>query len=270
MFNNARTVGRCYFGENMIIKNLNRLSAFGFHLFFSILIACFSGALVYFFWFPGFLSYASGVSEIFLLLLAVDMTLGPVITLIVFNKKKKELKRDLSIVIVIQLIALLYGLHTVFITRPVYVAFNADRFDLVYANELSDKNIEKAVRPEFKSLPYFGPKIIAAVLPNDPKLAEEIVMSAVGGGDDVQDLPQYYAPYEERLADVIKRNKPLSAMKFANADRLQDIDALYSKYKALNIEPGYMPLKAKSHDLVVIVDRGTGKVLEISNLKPWK
>lgn len=255
----------------MKIKNLNRLSAFGFHLIFSFLIACICGILVFFVWYPGFLSYASSVGEVFLIILSVDVIIGPAITLIIFNEKKKELKRDLGFIIFIQIIALLYGLHTLFITRPVYLVFNSDRFDLVYANDISNKNIELAIKKEYKSLPIFGPKIIAAVLPSDSKLAEEIVVNAIAGtGDDVQNLPQYYTSYNERIPDAVKLNKPLSAIESVNAGRIDDIKKLYKKYKYINIEAGYMPLKAKAHDLVVILDRKTGKILEISDLKPWK
>lgn len=253
-----------------MVKKINRFSAFFVHLIFSLTVGCIIGVLVYCLWYPDFFSYASGISKIFLTLLVVDVILGPLITLIIFNTKKQELKRDMLIVIVVQIIALSFGLYTVFITRPAYIIFNSNRFDLVYANEISEENLGKALRSEFKSLPYFGPKIIAAVLPADPRLAEEIIISAVATGDDVQYLPQYYASYNEHLAEVIKQNKLLSEMKFANVDRLKEIDKLCKKYEALNIEVGYIPLKAKTHNLVVIVDRGTGKILEISDLKPWK
>lgn len=255
----------------MKIKNLSRFSAFGSHLIFSSLIACLSSIIVFIIWYPGFLSYASGVAKIFLLLLAVDVTIGPLITLIIFNRQKKELRRDIIIVLLVQIIALLYGLHTVFITRPVYIVFNANRFDLVYANDLTEKNIKKARSPEFKSLPYFGPKVIAALLPNDPKIAAAIVMSAAtGNGEDVQDFPEYYTSYQEQRTNVIKHTRPLSALKFINPKRIKEIDDLYQKYKIANIEAGYIPLKAKLHDLVVILDHSTGKVLEISDFKPWK
>ena len=251
------------------LRSLNRFRAFGLHLLASAAVALLSAALVFLLWYPGLLAFASGVATIFLILLAVDVTLGPVITLIIFNPKKKELKRDLVIVVVIQLSALLYGLHTVFIARPVYLAFNEKRFDLVYANEVSDQNLAKAIQPEYMSLPYFGPKIIAAPLPNDPKIVEEIVYGAIAGGDDVQHMPKYYVPYAEQKLAVMKQIRPLSDLKLHNKDRPQEVDTLIKQYTDTYQDVGYLPLKAKANDLVVIVSRTTGEVLEMSKLKPW-
>ena len=74
---------------------MNRFQACATHLLASGAAALLSSALVFLLWYPGLLSYASGVISIFLMLLWVDVVLGPLITLIVFNTKKKELKRDL-------------------------------------------------------------------------------------------------------------------------------------------------------------------------------
>ena len=257
----------------LLIKNLNRFQAFGLHLLASAGVAALSASLVFLLWYPGLLAFASGVSHIFLLLLMVDVVLGPVITLIIFNIQKKELKRDLTIVVIVQVIALLYGLHTVFITRPVYLAFNSDRFDVVYANDISAANLAKATRPEFKSLPYFGPKIIASPLPSDPMISQQIVLGVLSGqGDDVQQQPQYYVPYAhaQQKAEVLKRMKALPDLKKFNHDNLRTLDALASKYASAHTNVGYLPLKGKTHNLVVILSRTTGDVLEISELKPWK
>ncbi|CAN5416042.1 N/A [soil metagenome] len=251
----------------LTVRALNRFQAFGLHLLASAIVAALSAALVYMLWYPGMLAYASGVSTIFLLLVGVDVVLGPVITLIVFNTKKKELKRDLTIVVLIQVCALLYGLHTVFIARPVYLAFNSGRFDVVNANELSDENLAKAVRPEFRSLPYFGPKVIASPLPDDPAARETIIAGTLTGHEDVQQLPQYYLPYAEQKSAVISALRPLDRLKDANKNKLKEVDALTNKYASMKIDVGYVLLKAKSHDLIVIVNKANGEILEFCDFK---
>jgi len=60
------------------------------------------------------------------LVLIVDVCLGPLLTLAVFDPKKKELKRDLSIILLIQLSALFYGIYTVSVARPAYIVFAVD------------------------------------------------------------------------------------------------------------------------------------------------
>lgn len=248
---------------------MNRYQASVAHLLLSCAVALSSAALVFLLWYPGLFSHASGVASIFFIVLGVDVVLGPLITLIVFNTKKKELKRDLLMVVLVQLTALLYGLHTVFIARPVYMVFAADRFDVVYANDVSEDDLGKVIDPVYQSLPWLGPKTVAARLPTDSKARSDILFSAVGGGADVQQMPQYYLPYAELQSVAAQRTQPLVALHALNSDKAVLVDELLKKYAAQKIEAGFVPLKAKVHDLTVVLDKKTGAVLEVVNLQPW-
>jgi hypothetical protein len=250
------------------LNTLNRFHAFGMHLILSAGVAALSAALVFLVWYPGVIAYASGVGAIFLMLVSIDVVLGPIITLIVFNTKKKELKRDLAMVVVFQVVALLYGLHAVCVARPVYMVFNANRFDLVNANEISEENLDAAVRKEYQSLPFCGPEVVSAKLPDDEKISREIVLAAVNGGDDVQNMPKYYRSFSEEKASVAKQSSDLGELKAYNKDRLEAVDLLIKKYDGMDV--GYLPVKAKSHDVVAVVDRTSGDVLEFNDFNPWK
>lgn len=254
----------------MNLKRINRYQASLMHMLVSGVVALLSSALVFLLWYPGLLSDASGVLAIFLIVIGVDVVLGPVITLIVFNPKKKELQRDLLVVLLLQIVGLLYGLHTVFIARPVYVVFAIDRFDVVYANDILDEHLDKARNPEYQSLPWFGPKTIAARLPTDLEERKEILFSAVAGGPDVQQMPRYYESYAGLQDVAAQRARSLDELKTFNADRSAVVDAFSEKYVDKNIDAGFLPLKAKINDLAVILDRKTGAVLEIVDLMPWK
>ncbi len=248
---------------------LNRYHAFGWHLLVSLCVAAVSASLVFLVWYPNDLAYASGVTDIFRLLLLVDVILGPVITLIIFDKKKKELKRDLAVVVVMQFVAMLYGLHAVYVARPVYLVFNIDRFDLVYANDFSDQDLAKATKNEYKSLPQFGPKIIAARMPEDVKSRNEILFGSLSGGSDLSRMPQYYVPYPEQKVEVIHAIQSLDKLRKINEESLSAIDALEKKYAATKTKIGYLPLRGKANDLTVIVNQVTGEIIEMSVLKPW-
>jgi len=248
---------------------LNRLRASGVHLLISICIAALSAALVFLLWYPSPLAAASGVTSIFLLLLGVDISLGPLITLFVFDLKKPELKRDLLIVGVIQLSALIYGLHAVYIARPAYLVFAADRFDMVFANDLDDKKLAEAKLPQFRSLPVLGPQTIAAPLPTDPQERSALTLASVNGGADLPQLPKYYRPYADGRGAVLAHLQPLAKLKGFNADRPADVDQVLAKYAPGKVEAGYVPLRGKVKDLTVLIDRRSGAVLEIVDLKPW-
>jgi len=248
---------------------LNRYRAFGVHLLGSIIVALLAAILVFVVWYPAPLASATGVGTIFLLLLAVDVVIGPCITLLVFNPAKKELKFDLAVVLLLQIGALLYGMHAVWVARPVYLVFNAGRFDLVYANDLGPEKLKEVSDPRFRSIPLFGPRAIAASMPSDQKERSAIVAAALNGQDDLQQMPKYYVAYEEARGEVLKHIKPLEQLRAFNRGKEAEVDALVQKHSSFKGGTSYLPLKAKVKDLAVIVARGSGEVLEIVPLDPW-
>ena len=248
---------------------INRFQAFGVHLLGSILIGLCCATLVFLVWYPWPFPVATGVTKIFLTLLSVDVVVGPCITLIVFNTAKKELKRDLAIVLFLQISALLYGMHAVFVARPVYVVFNVDRFDLVFANDFTAEKLNNVSDAGFKSLPLWGPEVIAARLPDEAKAREKIMFAALDGGDDLPQLPQYYVPYTELKTEVQARIQALERLKRFNKDRAEDVATLIGNYTAVTGGVGFLPLRGKVRDLTVIINKNSAEVLEIKNLKPW-
>lgn len=248
---------------------LNRYQASGSHLLGSMVVALCSTTLVFLVWYPGRLAQASGVTDIFLMLLAVDVIVGPFITLVVFNPAKKELKRDLLIVLLLQIAALLYGLHAVFVARPVYEVFSVDRFELVFANDLTDEKLAKVTAAQFKTVPLLGPKVIAARRPETSKERMAIALSAVSGGDDVAQLPEHYVPYAEARNLVVQRLQPLEKLRDFNKDDVARVDALVKRYAARSGGVGYLPMRGKVRDVTVVIGRDSGDVLETLLLNPW-
>lgn len=254
----------------MKINQLNRFQAFGGHLLGSVLVGLCSAALVFLVWYPWPFSFATGVTAIFVLLLSVDVIIGPCITLIVFNPAKKELKRDLTIVLLLQIGALLYGLHIVQIERPVYYVFGVDRFDLVYASDLTPENLAQVTDARFKTAPLTGPELVAAYIPGSDKERNEILFNAMARGEDLPQLPQYYVPYAERKQQVLDKAQPLDKLKPFNSARESEISSLIEKYSSIKEGVGFLPLRGKVEDLAVIVRKDSAEILEIKDLKPWE
>jgi hypothetical protein len=248
----------------------NRFQAFALHLSGSALVALTSAALVFLVWYPVPLAAAAGVTSIFLILLTVDVVVGPVITMLVFNLKKPELKRDLLIVLLLQLGALAYGLHTVFIARPVYLVFAADRFDMVYANEMTSEKLARVKDPRFQSLPLGRPEFIAAKRPADAKARADLLIGALTGGDDLAQSPQYYLPLSEQKSQLLSRLQPLDKLKGYNLHSKDEVERVLHDFAGRAGGVGYVPVRGKVEDLTAIVARDTGDVLDIVPLKPWE
>src|SRR3954452_13602215 len=120
---------------------MSRWKASGLHLLISILIASVVLTLMLGLWYPGPLFEAMGGEGLVFLLVGVDVVLGPLITLIVFKAGKRGLKLDLAIIGLVQLAALLYGAHIMFIARPAFIAFVKDQFQVASAAQIDPENL---------------------------------------------------------------------------------------------------------------------------------
>lgn len=168
----------------------------------------------------------------------------------------------------VQLLSLGYGLHTMYQARPVYVVFSADRFDLVTAVDILPESLAKATRAPYQSLPLLGPQTIGARMPSDPDEKSALLFSALRGGPDVQQLPQYYLPYAEVAQEAVRKAQPLEALMARNevarvrlASWLKD-----NRREASSVK--WLPLLAKARELTVLVDGGSGTVLDMLALQP--
>src|SRR5690606_15630395 len=96
--------------------------------------------LVFWGWFPAPLHQLMGGLDLFLLIASVDVVCGPLLTLVVFTpaKSRVDLRRDLTLVVVIQILALGYGIHTLSYARPVALVFEVDRFRAVSYADLDE------------------------------------------------------------------------------------------------------------------------------------
>src|SRR3954447_14440724 len=151
----------------MTLTRYTRWQAAPIHLLASAIIAAIVFSTMRLLWYPAPYFSAAGGAILLLLLVAVDVFIGPLLTLIVFDPRKKNLKLDLSIIVALQVAALMYGGYVMFSARPVFVAFAGDRFELVAANEISRSDLDKAAL-EQRSLPLAGPKLVGTRLPADP------------------------------------------------------------------------------------------------------
>lgn len=241
------------------------------HLCVSILLVSSVLVAVILVWYPSLYFEAMGVGKMLLILALVDVTIGPLITLIIFNPAKKSLKFDLGVIATLQLMALMYGVYTVFSGRPVYAVYNIDRFTIVSAADILPDDLNKARN---RSLPITGPQIVGARLPDDRKERERLLFSSVQGGQDLPQMPQYYLPYQTVASDVKSRMLSFEAlMKRQPKAKVAEVQTLIAKTVAkngLHIEDvGFVPMHGKVQDLTVVVRRSDASIVSMLPINPW-
>jgi len=233
--------------------------AAGLHLLISAAVAAMAAALVFGLWYPGLYRLASGGRDLFLLVTSVDVILGPLLTFAVFNMAKgwKHLRRDLAIIGVIQTAALVYGLHTVYIVRPIAMAFEVDRFRVIAAGDVYEPELPKA-RPEYRSLPLTGPWLLGT---RAPKAGDEHTDAIFMGlqGIDRSNRPTFWQPYAESVPEVLAKSRPVSVLLSYYPARADEFRASLAEMKADPATVRFLPLAARG-DWVIVLD-AQGKVL---------
>lgn len=244
----------------------DKIIAFLVHLAISCVIALISMAIVYLVWNPEPLYKATGITRIFLLMLAIDITLGPLLTFIVYKKGKKTLKFDLAVIALLQISALIYGLYHVYEGRPVWIAYNVDRFDLVRVNEIDTRQLDK-VKPEYQTPAINGLQYVTAIIPSDDiEKKNQILFDEMGLGIAPSQRPELYQPLEKAYPKIKERALPLIDLNQYNDPN--QVKLILAKYPQAD---SFVPLKANAIDMTVLIDKKNGgKVVKIVDLRPWK
>ncbi|HEV8692756.1 MAG TPA: hypothetical protein VGQ93_01000, partial [Lysobacter sp.] len=97
---------------------MTRWKASAIHLYLSILVLCTIAAILVWRWYPPGLFHMAQADKLLMLIGGVDVVLGPLLTLIVYKQGKKSLKFDLTVIALMQVGALAFGLHTAWQSRP--------------------------------------------------------------------------------------------------------------------------------------------------------
>lgn len=247
---------------------MSRWKAAAIHLSISAAIGLIAAALIFGVWYPPPYGTAAGATELVLLLLGVDVVLGPLLTLIVFKAGKKSLRFDLGVIALLQACAFLYGMSVVTRARPAFIVAAVDRFVLVSANELDPADLAQGSRPEFRSLPWTGPTVVGAALPTSGPERSDLLFSGMAG-KDVEKFPKYYVPYGDAATAMLKAARPLDALRNKHPEANPVLDAWLHRHRrdARNIV--WLPLASRRTSLTVLLDRADGSVLDALPLDPW-
>ncbi len=249
---------------------MSRWKAFAIHLSISALIATVVVSTMYFVWYPEPLFEAMGGNDLVILIVGVDVVLGPLVTLIIFNpaKGRRVLRMDLAAIALVQLGALVYGVYIVAVARPVYVVFSVDRFDAVAANDLFKEDLDQVKHPEFRSMPWGRPQVIAVAMPTTAEEQLRVIQWAASGSD-LQVFPQYYRPYAELAPLALQKAKPVAELRKRHPEEAGELAAALAALGRREEDTLFLPLKARKRDMTVLLDARSGAVAGYAKVNPW-
>jgi hypothetical protein len=247
----------------------DRIRAAGLHFLFSIAIAAVAAAVIFGLWYPYPFRDISGGRSLFILVTSVDVIVGPLITLAIFNKAKgwSVLKKDLMVVAALQLVALGYGTWTVFMARPVHIVYEYDRFAVVHAIEVPRDMLDEAAVP-YRSLPLTGPTLLSLRQPTDLE-RRDFMMDDVTGTQPLSTRPALWQAYEAARPTILAKAKPVVELQRRFPAAKDQIDLAVRATKRSAEQLVYAPLVGREQFWTVLLDNRTAEVLQYIPLDPF-
>ncbi|MFI9457633.1 TfpX/TfpZ family type IV pilin accessory protein [Acinetobacter sp. YH12200] len=236
---------------------------FLWHFFISICIAIIALLWVFNIWYPSPLAKATGILKIFFMLLVIDVILGPLLGCVVYKEKKKSLKFDLVIIFLLQFSALIYGLYSISQARPVWIAYNVDRFELIRVNDLITDGFENTYA-EYRYPTWLKPKFVGVEISKNIEEKNQNLFEEVLGGISIAQRPERYVDLIVVKPQIQERAQDLMQLKQFN--EAAQVESILAKYPTAN---AWLPLKANAEDMVVLVNKDTAEVVKIVDLRPW-
>ena len=241
----------------MMNLNKSRLKiaskAMALHFLGSLSVALVVGILVFGVWFPYPYRQLAGGTELFFLIMGIDLVCGPLLTLVLFNpiKPRRELAIDLGLVVFVQLTALAYGMWSLHLARPLYLVYEVDRFKVIARVDLDAS--------EFNKLPYLlqvqpfrGPQIIGLRKPTEEE-RKRVMFESSQGGRDYGERPSFYAPYDvTNAAKAYLRAKPIADFAKKYPSKQADIDKLQLQVGGDGKQLRYLPIIARQDWVAVL------------------
>lgn len=232
------------------------------HLLISLTVAALSLFLIFGLWYPAPLHKALGVSELVIMILTIDVVLGPLLTLILAKEGKKGLKTDLILIGTVQLAALFYGLYTVDKGRPVAIAFDINRFEAVAKHTIKGDHNKQIIQQFADNQDTAIPAVAIRPAKDEQeyitRMENEMEKNILSSSN-----PELYQTLAESM-DIIKQTmKPIDQLPKLNANAASQIMTQYPT------ADGYLPLAGSAKTMTVLLDTKNNTIVGIVEANPW-
>ncbi len=210
--------------------------------------------LILFEWYPPPFFTTDGGWNGVLIMVLVDIVLGPTLTFIIFNprKSRKEILLDLSIVAVVQLGALAWGGYTVYNQRPVAVVEWEGTLKPLTAEPLYTQ--EKTLA----DLQQFGVGSRPIIHAQPPRTKDEIgTMMELAFNKDIGETQQFwmFRSFKGSLVEIKKRALDITAVTKANAEINAALDNFLQQSGSKKTEDFfYLKFAGRYKDAIFVFD----------------
>lgn len=243
---------------------IGKLKAFSAHLLASALVVGVLMAVFVRLWFPMPYFSADGGWQGIRLVMAVDLVLGPVLSLVVYNSRKsrRQLVFDYTVIGILQASALSFGIWTAFTHRTALVVFADGSFysvDTDLVQRMGDRALSIASRAGEH------PAYAVIRMPQEEGARKKLRLESLSRRQPLFTRQDLLEPLSAETASLL-REAPLDIEKAIRGrpEREREVRRFLERHAKDASSLSFLPLICKYRNLVLAVDGSGGIVGALS------
>jgi len=167
--------------------------------------------------------------------------------------------RNIGAIVLAQLLAFGYGVFSIAQARPVHLVFEVDRFRVVSAADIDPAQLPQAP-PGLRQLPWTGPTVIAARLPEDN---EEMMRSLdlALQGQEISQRPERWVEYASLSAAALQAARPIALLLEHYPEAVEPVRAAAQAHGLAQDKVRFVPVVSRKASAVALLGGTQGQVL---------
>lgn len=246
---------------------MTRIEVFRGRLAPTVLVLLLACAIIRLLWFPGAYYSLAGIGNLVLIMIGVNLVIGPGLTTFVYRPGKPGLLADVLVIAAMELAGLALGMHAIYQRQPLYTVFAVDRFEVVARSEFRPDDL---TRPELRGKPGHAPRLAYAEMPADADEYDRLLDAVLFLGEpDIDRRPAYWRTYPEGVAMVRDKSRPLANLLADGDPRSGAVANWLRRNEAQAADYAYLPVRGRATDAALILHADIGYPVGILPVDPW-
>ena len=244
----------------------DRIKAFLIHLGISLIILAALLYVVIYIWYPPPFFATDGGWQGVRLIASVDIVLGPLLTLLVFNPEKgsAKLKRDLWTIAIVQFSSLAAGCWIVADQRTAMVVFANNRFVSMNQTQVIESEATDQV---LESLKNTHPPMAFVDLPDDNIARDQLIMSNLDGKPLFKRGDLYQPLTLENRLKIVNEGFDIDAVSKLSDEQAKIVEEFLIKHQTQAEHVVAVPLYCRYGDLSLVLKRDSGEIIDTLDVK---
>lgn len=245
---------------------MSKGKAFLIHLAISAVLFLIIAAIIIYYWYPMPFFNTDGGWHGLRIIAAVDLVLGPLLTLIVFKAGKRGLKMDLTIIGMVQAAALAWGIWVVHHERPIAAVYAEKGFYAVSAEVLKIRGLSgDKLRAYGKRTPVW----IYANLPESTEQMQKLRSDALRNQHGVQLFTEYYSKLTpENIKKIAMNSLDMDMWLAKKPEYKSTYDRFVKAHQNQMKEIIFTPWVARYTRKIIALDRTSLKYIDTLDIPP--